>query len=166
VGGWQGHRQPILLEGVHPDTSFIPASQPHQGQIQLTAFQCRNGVGTVYLPHRDSDPWVAQLEALDHPGQLVEHGGGDGPYGQQPHLTRCRLPHHQLQVIQVIGQAPHRRQDRLPCWRKLHALGGTIKQLHPQGMLEHLDLLGQRRLSHAEAAGGTPKVSLLGHRQK
>ncbi|MNC45575.1 hypothetical protein D3C75_945460 [compost metagenome] len=109
---------------------------------------------------------MAQLEALDHPWQLVEHGGGDGPYGQQPHLTRRRFSYRQLQVIQVIGQAPHRRQNRLTSRRKLHALGGTIKQPHPQGMLEHLDLLGQGGLGHAEAAGGTPKVSLLGHSQK
>ncbi|MNV83982.1 hypothetical protein D3C71_1778250 [compost metagenome] len=38
VAGRQCHRQPILLEGVYPDIPLIPSGQPHQGQIQLTAF--------------------------------------------------------------------------------------------------------------------------------
>ncbi|MNT19042.1 hypothetical protein D3C72_1542790 [compost metagenome] len=62
-------------------------------------------------------------------------------------------------MARIAQEAPARRA-------KQHLPAIAFEQRHAQILFQQLDLARQRRLRHAQAFGGPPKVQFLGHRDK
>ncbi|MNR06272.1 hypothetical protein D3C85_1223370 [compost metagenome] len=66
----------------------------------------------------------------------------------------------------MVGELAHRRQNRRPDRSQLRAASRAIKQLDLERLLQHLDLLAQRWLGHAQAFGGAAEILFFGYRQE
>ncbi|MNV97596.1 hypothetical protein D3C71_1927380 [compost metagenome] len=69
------------------------------------------------------------------------------------------LVHQRDDVARVVDQGA-------AAFRQFHAARQAVKERHAQFLLQHADLLAERRLADAEPGGGLGQVGFLGHGQE
>ncbi len=77
-----------------------------------------------------------------------------------------RVVDHELQPLRVLHEALHRPEDRGALARQPHAAPRALEQPHAERLFQHLDLLAERRLRHAEPLGRLAEMLLVGDGQE
>ncbi|MNG21033.1 hypothetical protein D3C84_1053550 [compost metagenome] len=109
---------------------------------------------------------VIALQLLDQTRQDIKHGRRNRADGQHPRLPRHRLLHGEFQPLQLVRELAHGRQNRRPHRGQLRTASRAIKQLDLERLLQHLDLLAQRWLGHAQTLGRSAEILFFGNSQE
>src|SRR5262249_51002278 len=78
----------------------------------------------------------------------------------------ARVIDRELEPLRVLHEPLRRRQDGAALAGELDAAPRALEKPHAERLLQHLDLLAERRLRHAEPLRRLAEVALLGHRQE
>ncbi len=109
---------------------------------------------------------MRRAQPVEQHGQLIEQRRADRADGERALLAGGGLLHRELQLLKLPHELLHGRQDGRPGRGELGAPARTLEQLDLQCVLEHLDLVRQRRLGHPQALGRAAEVALFGNSVK
>jgi hypothetical protein len=109
---------------------------------------------------------IALLCDARQPRHDVEDGGVDRADRHRGVAALAGVQDFHLQPLRMLHEALHRPEDLAALLGQSHALSRALEQLDAQRLLQHLDLLAQRRLRHPEALCRLAEVALFGNRQE
>jgi len=99
-------------------------------------------------------------------GHHVEQSGTDCPDGDDVTAPLARIVDRDLQPLCMLHEPLHRAEDGSALTGQAGPVPRALEQPYADQLLQHLDLLTERRLRHAQALGRPAKMLLVGDGEK
>ncbi len=140
--------------------------EPGEGDVDLAILHRRQRLRTPHLAHRHGHMRIGLLCGPHESRHDVEQRGVDGTDRDDVAASLARVIDRGLQALCVLHETLHRAEDCSALARQPDRLRRAFEELHPEMLLEHLDLLAERRLGHAKALRRSPEMPFLGYREE
>lgn len=141
-------------------------SVTEEGQIQRSVVQSGNLPGGEHLLQAKFYAWIEAAEGTDSCGERREDDGASEADGKRSFFSTSDVAD-LFDIVIHLGQCGASAFDeQRACGREAYAARGAVEELVTEDLLKTLDLLRERRLRHAETAGGFAEVKRLCNRQK
>ena len=158
----QHGQQGLALDGLDDEPALVER-QAHEADLDAAVAQ---RLGLRALQQRveaDLDGREPGVPDPQHARQDVQVGRRREADVELPDLAAAGALRRAHRALGLREYLPHLVGERLPRGRDLDAPLRAMEERESQLLLELADLLAERRLRDAEAAGGAPEVQLLRH---